>query len=75
MTVFVYGNRRECAKAVKGSDYVRLYDANGACISELLGITSFDGYEIEGGEWETPQPTDKERLAAAEAAIASLMGV
>lgn len=75
MTVTVYGNRFECAKAIKGPDYVKLYDTNSVLAAEFLGVTSFDGYEIEGGDWEMPLPTEEERLSALEAAIMALMGV
>lgn len=62
MQVNIYGTTHACAKAVKGKDYVFLYDANGNEIMACQGISSFDGYEIEGGEWNTPSPTLEDKL-------------
>ena len=51
MIVTVYGDEYQCSIAVKGINYVRLYDENGFCFIAFNGISSFDGYEISGGEW------------------------
>lgn len=53
MKVKVYGEEFECNRAVKGSDYVKLYSQDGICIASFDGISSFDGYEIIDGEMES----------------------
>ena len=55
ITVIVYGEEHECFKAVKGNDFVTLYDEAGNIIASFNGISSFDGYEISGGEWSLPE--------------------
>jgi hypothetical protein len=73
MFVTAYGTRYDCARAVKGSDYIRLYDAAGTLIASFDGIADFSGYTIEGGTWEAPLPTEKERLDALEAAMLEMI--
>ena len=63
----------ECSKAVKGSDYIRLFDANGNCIASFEGISDFSLFTIDGGEWSTPEPTQEERIAELEAQNEMLM--
>jgi hypothetical protein len=63
MKVIIYGEEYQCFRAVKGSDYVELYDDT-TCIAKYSGISSFEGYEIEGGEWETPEPTQEDDINA-----------
>lgn len=62
MQVNIYGATHTCAKAVKGKDYVFLYDESGNEIVACRGISSFDGYTIEAGEWNAPSPTPEEKL-------------
>lgn len=58
MIVTVYGDEYQCSIAVKGINYVRLYDENGFCFIAFNGISSFDGYEISGGEWTIENSVD-----------------
>jgi hypothetical protein len=55
MTVTVYDEQYQCNTAVKGESYVRLYDDNGICFISFNGISNFTGYEINGGEWTSPE--------------------
>ena len=55
ITVTVYGEPHECSKAVKGNDFVTLYDEEGNVAASFNGISSFDGYEMSGGEWSAPE--------------------
>ena len=70
MTVYFYEVPYPCAKAVKGEDYVRLYDEDGTITESFSGISDFSGFSIEGGEWsapETPSGSDDIWNALAEA--------
>lgn len=69
MVVKIYGNAYICACAVKGADFVWLYDANNNTIIFCEGIKDFTGYEIEGGIWSKPKPND---LLAAQQTITTL---
>ncbi|HMM30341.1 MAG TPA: hypothetical protein PKB13_01050 [Clostridia bacterium] len=75
MKVITNGTEIQCARAVKGVDYIGLYDASRNLIASFGGITDFSGYIIVGGEWDVPQPTEKERIDALESAVlAVIMG-
>lgn len=61
------GNERiECAVAVKGTDFIKLYiDKDMAQeIAEFGGISDFSSYELEGGDWVKPPITELEQLRA-----------
>lgn len=64
ITVTIYDEEYVCSKAVKGENYIRLYDENDVCIFSCEGIMSFDGYSISGGDWSEPEPTEDEMLRA-----------
>lgn len=51
MIVTAYGEQFECAKAVKGDQYIHLFDDAGRCVASFDGIVDFSGYEISGGDW------------------------
>lgn len=58
----VYGQDIPCARAEKGTDFVRAYDENDVCIFEASKVADFSGYTISGGTWSeavTP-PTNNE---------------
>ncbi len=69
----------DCDRAVKGKDYIHCYtNGNPIAIAEANGISDFSGYKLidENGnqiDFETPMPTNSERLAATEAALLALM--
>ena len=63
MKLIVRNEKFICTKAVKGADYIQLF--NGESKSALFaGISDFSGYSIEGGEWSAPTPTEGEVLRA-----------
>lgn len=65
MVMTVYGQDIPCARAEKGTDFVRAYDENGVCIFEASKVRRFDGYTLEGGEWgEAVTPPTNDELAA-----------
>lgn len=55
MTVTIFGTAYECTKAVKGPDFVHLYQGDTVILS-CLGITDFSGYALTDGEWSDPDP-------------------
>lgn len=56
MIVIAYGEQFECVRAVKGNNFIHLYDEYGAIFANFEGINSFDGYSIIDGEWESAYP-------------------
>lgn len=65
MVMTVYGQDIPCARAEKGTDFVRAYDENGVCIFEAANVKSFEGYTLDGGEWgEAATPPTNDELAA-----------
>jgi len=49
----------EGARAVKGENYIHLYDATGIKIASFDGISDFSGYKLLEGEWSEPdKPID-----------------
>ena len=41
----------ECAKAIKGADYIECLDENDHILVRFGGITDFGGYSVEDGEF------------------------
>lgn len=61
----VYGQEISCARAEKGADFVRAYDEGGACVFEAANVKSFEGYTLDGGEWDkAATPPTNDELAA-----------
>lgn len=64
ITVTFYNEEYQCAKAIKGPDYIKLYDEHGNVIATFYGISDFSDYTIDGGDWSDPEPTEIELLRA-----------
>ena len=65
MIVHVPGDRDvSCSAAVKGANYIALYDENGAEIERHAGISDFTGYSVSDGAWIIPKGTVESRLDA-----------
>ena len=62
--VRAYNEEFECYKAVKGEDFIYLYDNNNNVFASFCGISDFSGYSIEGGTWSSPEITQEEKLEA-----------
>ena len=63
MNIIVFGeNSYECARAVKGVDYIKLYDENNNIIVAFYGISDFSAFTLQEGEWE--QGVSTETVAA-----------
>lgn len=55
MTVTILGTAYECTRAVKGRDFVYLYQGD-IIILTCLEISDFSGYVLTDGEWSDPDP-------------------
>lgn len=55
MKVTIYGTAYDCTKAVKGPDYVILYQDD-RIIFTGLDISEFSGYVLTDGVWSDPDP-------------------
>lgn len=56
MKVSIAGIQYDCTSAIKGADYVLLYDDT-TLIASFYGVTNFDSFVLEGGEWSYPYVT------------------
>lgn len=66
----------ECDRAVKGNDYIYLYDKNCNCPSwSFGGINDFSSYELIEGQWTYPEPTKEELLQAQIDYISMMTGI
>lgn len=70
-----YGEEFVCSKAVKGSDYIYLFNEDNKNIISFDGISSFDNYILLEGIWSNPEPTDKERISELETLVLQLTGI
>lgn len=53
MIQVTFGNRIfECARAVKGVNYIRLYDSNNIQTAAFEEVVDFSAFTVEGGQWE-----------------------
>ena len=64
LKVIAYNEPIECIKAVKGSNWIELYDEDGRIFKTFGGILDFSGYSIEGGDWSKPEPTREDQIEA-----------
>lgn len=55
MTVNIAGESYECTKAVKGPNFVHLYQGDRVILS-CMEITDFSIYVLTDGEWSAPDP-------------------
>ena len=55
----------DCEKAVRDGDRAKLYFTDGGTV-EFVGVsdTGWNQFQLEGGNWETTEPTELERLRA-----------
>ena len=73
MVMTVYGQEISCQRAEKGVDFVRAYDENGVCIFAAANVKSFEGYTLDGGTWDTAEPSDAQRIEDLETLVAQLL--
>lgn len=62
MIIKIYGTDYTCEKAVKGTDFVHLYDGSENLIGSFSGISDFSEYVLKDGEWTEPEPLTEEIL-------------
>lgn len=72
MILHANGEQIECSKVVKGTDYIHVYDSNNNCFYSFSGISSFDGYSLDGGSFSEPEIDD---ITALQLAVAELAGL
>jgi hypothetical protein len=72
--LIAHGQEFQAAKIIKTSNSIVGYDSIGLKIFEHIGISNFDGYEFPDG-YDTPQPTDSERVSAIETYILQKEGI
>ena len=53
-TLTFQGETYTCARAQKGSNFVRLLDENGDIVFFADGVSDFSGYVLSGCSWENP---------------------
>lgn len=63
----------ECEKVVKGPDYIKVYDSENSVIARFSGISNFDGYSVEGGEFSAPDLTEIDQIQLALAELAEMI--
>ena len=73
MVMSVYGQEIPCQRAEKGADLVRAYDENGVRVFEAANVKSFEGYTLDGGTWDTAEPSDVQRIEELETLVAQLL--
>ena len=66
----------ECSKAVKGNDFIYLYENNSIYPTVTYGgINDFSTYELLEGEWSHPEPTKEEVLQGKLDYLAMMTGI
>lgn len=63
----------ECEKVVKGIDYIKVYDSENTVIATFSGISNFDGYTVEDGEFSEPELTEIDHIQLALAELAEMI--
>lgn len=76
MTVTYANQTYGCTKAVRNGDQATLYLTDGGTV-EFVGVsdTGWDSFQLDGGDWEVPEPTEIERLRADLDYISVMTGV
>ena len=63
MKLIVNGCEYDCVSATKTENEVKIVDMNGETAT-FSGIENISDYVLEGGEWNTLEPTEQEQLRA-----------
>lgn len=59
MAIVVFdGKSYECSRAVKGVNYINLYDENNDSIITFRGISDFSAFTLQAGKWEQGMSAD-----------------
>ena len=63
MKLIVNGVEYDCVSAAKTADSVEIADESGN-VTTFSRIRNMEDYVLEGGAWNTPEPTEQEQLRA-----------
>ena len=63
MKLIVNGCEYDCVSATKTENEIKIVDMNGETAT-FSGIENISDCVLEGGEWDTPEPTEQEQLRA-----------
>lgn len=74
MTISFAGQSYDCTRAVKDGNNATLYLAEGGTV-EFFGVSNWEAFQLEGGEWSAPEVTPEEQLRADVDFIAAMTGV
>lgn len=74
MTVTFAQEQLVCTRAVKDGSSATLYLENGGAV-QFSGVSNWDAFTLEGGEWSAPEVTPEEQLRADVDFIAAMTGV
>lgn len=59
MNIVIFdGKSYECARAVKGADYIKLYDENDVLIIAFYEISDLSAFTLQQGSWEPGRSTE-----------------
>ena len=64
MVVRFVNEEIECQKAIKGIDFIKCLGENGNVLAEFSKITDFSLFEVVGGDFTAPEPTEFEKMRA-----------
>lgn len=64
----------DCVKAVRDGEKANLYLAEGGKM-EFRGVSDWDVFSLEGGDWSTPEVTPQEQMRADIDFLAAMTGV
>lgn len=64
----------DCSKALKNGDTATIYLSDGGIV-EFCGVSDWSVFSLDGGDWETPEPTQEEQLRADVDFLAAMTGV
>jgi len=76
MIIIANGKAISCSKAVKGANYIKLYDSSGNVIATFSGISDFSGYSLTDDSGNvanfTTDVTAEQKLQQLETTVALL---
>lgn len=74
MNITFAGEQFACSKAVRDGSSAVLYLEDGGTVT-FSGVSDWDAFTIQGGDWSLPDVTPEEQLRADVDFIAAMTGV
>lgn len=74
MTLIFAGKTYDCTRAIKSNDKVTLFLTESGTV-EFSGVSDWNAFTLEGGEWALPEVTAEEQLRADVDFLAAMTGV